>query len=585
VQQLHAMSAARNSSHHHSERLRTTPQNNHRRELSPSVDSDDDVPDIKKYGSSSCDGVPRWIESQPERQLTPPLYLSEEQHFFLQQQHQHQLQSYKYAYRVDHQHHIDDEFSLPMNEDYEAPRHSLLSSQPANYGAMYSQQSYQGSPPSTSYPELTNFQQQPFPTKSQISGFSSYIRDPQKANGYHERPTGDPSMVMQLLGAGRTPNTTSQKGSAAREIHPPSSNSTSLFSKVRSLPLVIDHRKAYDQPVHLGDEVTSESGLLKGRRSTSFTTARAEASGRFQLLKATRRRSKAPSKSESLKSGHRRFHSDGSSLASCSTANSKGAKQHHPLLRPSASNFAREGSISHHHRRLSSTDAASSLRGLPPVAPSSKATISPHHHRRSSSRTSIGDAIRRRADSFSSALSLTSSATVASYVTDVTRSSLFKCASENGMAEFHLPKDNIHIITDQALEQGFIYKEQNPDENDCFVEYYLFATGVNNSWQDFLDDDDELVNTGCTCNCNNCANYKHHRELLPPNRFAIVVEDDLYKRVLKEVADSQRMPFGLYFCGHHEDVDKPNIMIAVVLIVIFFGGMAAVACSYNDPSN
>jgi hypothetical protein len=37
-----------------------------------------------------------------------------------------------------------------------------------------------------------------------------------------------------------------------------------------------------------------------------------------------------------------------------------------------------------------------------------------------------------------------------------------------------------------------------------------------------------------------------------------------------EVSESKSMPCGTYFCGHHEDVRHPSIMIAVALVGTLF---------------
>jgi len=37
-----------------------------------------------------------------------------------------------------------------------------------------------------------------------------------------------------------------------------------------------------------------------------------------------------------------------------------------------------------------------------------------------------------------------------------------------------------------------------------------------------------------------------------------------------EVSESLNMPCGLFYCGHHEDVDYPNIGIAVAGVAFVF---------------
>jgi len=40
--------------------------------------------------------------------------------------------------------------------------------------------------------------------------------------------------------------------------------------------------------------------------------------------------------------------------------------------------------------------------------------------------------------------------------------------------------------------------------------------------------------------------------------------------MLDEVSESKSMPCGLFFCGHHEDVRYPSIMIAVGIVAMMF---------------
>jgi len=67
------------------------------------------------------------------------------------------------------------------------------------------------------------------------------------------------------------------------------------------------------------------------------------------------------------------------------------------------------------------------------------------------------------------------------------------------------------------------------------------------------------------------------QDLLPPTNYVVAVSDNIYKRMLSEVADSQSMPCGLFFCGHHEDVDYPSVWIPGILVIILFGSMIYVS--------
>ena len=53
----------------------------------------------------------------------------------------------------------------------------------------------------------------------------------------------------------------------------------------------------------------------------------------------------------------------------------------------------------------------------------------------------------------------------------------------------------------------------------------------------------------------------------------MAVDATLYRRILDEVMDSQSMPCGTYFCGHHEDVRHPDITIAAIIVSTVFIGL------------
>lgn len=305
------------------------------------------------------------------------------------------------------------------------------------------------------------------------------------------------------------------------------------------------------------------------------------------------------------KEEHRRVRSDGVVTSSSSLIRSKkeqtnrygsvvsptpsapqASKNQHPLLRRKSS---RDGKSSKALPRNSSFEdvktaealkkpvhrRASSESGLPPVAPASKGG----HHRRSSSRSGIVDIYnpsRRRADSISSVVSTGS---VGSIVTDITKSALFGGVTDSGVVQFNLPIDKVHILMDPELAPGTLYKERLSNEEEKYAEYQLMTTDARNNWHEYLEDGSRDGGAGgCTCQCDNCIHCTSKAELLPPTRYALVVEDDVYRRVLSEIADSKGMPCGLFFCGHHEDVSHPSIFIAVSIVSLFFLAMIVIAC-------
>eukprot|EP00970_Alexandrium_tamarense_P019950 scaffold14671_cov228-Alexandrium_tamarense.AAC.2 len=53
----------------------------------------------------------------------------------------------------------------------------------------------------------------------------------------------------------------------------------------------------------------------------------------------------------------------------------------------------------------------------------------------------------------------------------------------------------------------------------------------------------------------------------------MAVNSDIYRRIFDEVSESKNMPCGLFFCGHHEDVRYPSILIAVLVVASVFIAM------------
>jgi len=76
------------------------------------------------------------------------------------------------------------------------------------------------------------------------------------------------------------------------------------------------------------------------------------------------------------------------------------------------------------------------------------------------------------------------------------------------------------------------------------------------------------VDSGCRCECDNCNDCYSRRKPLPPTYYVMSIKSDIYRRMFDEVSESKSMPCGLFFCGHHEDVRYPSIMIAVTMVVL-----------------
>jgi hypothetical protein len=154
-----------------------------------------------------------------------------------------------------------------------------------------------------------------------------------------------------------------------------------------------------------------------------------------------------------------------------------------------------------------------------------------------------------------------------SVVSDISRSAFYKEKTSSGKVRFHAPADRIRLVTDTDLEAGHLYRVRADDEEDGYIQYTLQSEEAG----DFpLMDDD-----GCGCECNACVRCQHKMEqMLLSVNYELRVPDNLYQRVLGEISDSKQ-PCGIFFCGHHEDVDRPSILIAVVMVAIVFGALLA----------
>lgn len=174
----------------------------------------------------------------------------------------------------------------------------------------------------------------------------------------------------------------------------------------------------------------------------------------------------------------------------------------------------------------------------------------------------------RRGDSASSNTSMASILSEKSIISDISRSILYKKVTNTGQVTFHSPADKVRLVMDKDLQPGHLYRLQGgEDEEERYFQYTLQSEEA----VDF-----PLTEGGCCCECVSCAKCQHKvDQQLYPSQYVLRVDDDLYQRVISEISDSKQ-PCGLFFCGHHEDADKPSILIAIGIIVAFFGGLLVV---------
>ena len=162
-----------------------------------------------------------------------------------------------------------------------------------------------------------------------------------------------------------------------------------------------------------------------------------------------------------------------------------------------------------------------------------------------------------------------------SVVSDIRKSAFFSGYNESGDAQLHYPISQVHLVMgDKSLTPGRLY--QVPIDPEAFEDYHQTAEDVSLGFGGGAGG-----GPACGCSCAHCLACQGKQSLLPPNYYAVAVQEDLYRRVLDEICASKSMPCGLFFCGHHEDVSRPSIWIATIVVVMLFTGMgwAAVAVS------
>lgn len=177
------------------------------------------------------------------------------------------------------------------------------------------------------------------------------------------------------------------------------------------------------------------------------------------------------------------------------------------------------------------------------------------HHRRVSSLTGT---------------SLYTDTSILSVVTDIRKSSFFQGYDEEGRPEMNYPYAHVHLTMSKNLPRGELFKV--PTNERRFEDYHLITESSEFDLYGFED-----LDRGCNCSCDQCHACTGKQNLLPPNYYVLKVDDDLYRRMIDEICDSQEMPCGLFFCGHHEDVSYPSIFIPVAFLLLLMIAMGTTA--------
>ncbi len=164
-----------------------------------------------------------------------------------------------------------------------------------------------------------------------------------------------------------------------------------------------------------------------------------------------------------------------------------------------------------------------------------------------------------------------SDVSIQSVTTNMAKSALFRGVTAKGTLQLQLPKDAFRVLIDSQLEAGCVYKRKLVDnEDEVFVDYHTVEEGH------------PLEHSACVCTCANCQRCNEKVKRLPPDLYVMAVDNTLYRRILDEIIDSETMPCGTYFCGHHEDVRHPDVKIAAAIVFVVFLLLLAGAVIIRD---
>jgi len=228
----------------------------------------------------------------------------------------------------------------------------------------------------------------------------------------------------------------------------------------------------------------------------------------------------------------------------------------------------------------------------------------------------------RRGNSSNSNYSMTGDSFVVGSIADssmvsmrsnIAKSTLFGGVDEKGRPIMYYPYEDIRVLmipkqdlnNDDSVEQerhlpltiGHLYSDLPINMEDYYEDYHQISDNFGTPQWESLDvhpilrksgkskhgkgkklQGGERPNSICGCQCTNCHACLGKQDLLPPTNYIVAVSDDIYRRMFSEVADSQSMPCGLFYCGHYEDVDYPSVWIPGILVIILFGAMFYFSC-------
>ena len=169
------------------------------------------------------------------------------------------------------------------------------------------------------------------------------------------------------------------------------------------------------------------------------------------------------------------------------------------------------------------------------------------------------------------------------------QSSLLYIHAESGLVQLRLPTDSVRLLMDPHLEPGILSvervrvgKDGNISGDDFAAAPAVPCLGMARS-----RDDDENLDAGTglesypatekllddeDAECQNQSSKKGPTNNCPWKdeelHYVLTVDDDLYRRLVKEMADS-RTVCGIYYCCHTTEGDENQVSIGVALCVLF----------------
>ncbi len=177
-------------------------------------------------------------------------------------------------------------------------------------------------------------------------------------------------------------------------------------------------------------------------------------------------------------------------------------------------------------------------------------------------------------------------------ISDIRKSSLSYIS--NGRIQIRLPKDRVRLLMDDYMEAGVLCVEkevitQQPEHavKTTADDEQKITLEANNSEEKMTSpllqpksyDDQQKEGMNQNFALSGGADNNHDKKVinnneisqanLPELQYVLTIDQDLYRRVLSEMADS-KAPCGLYYCCHAFDSKNVNIKVAIGILMFVF---------------